>query len=124
MFRTRNLIAAACLAGAALPAVAQNLHVNDAAYVGIARCQGLIDSNDLQPQVDPTGINRFMDLQKAGRTSNVLDRADARRTDALRSAATANPDQKASLIAERDGVCAHWADIGANAPHSSLTGGN
>jgi hypothetical protein len=114
-------IAAACLAAAALPAAAQNLHVNDAAYVQIARCQGLIDSHDLQPMVDPTGINRFMELQKAGREQNILDRADNRRTNALREAATANDAQKAHLIAERDGPCADWSDMG-HAPRSSLTG--
>ena len=105
MSRANHLIAAACLAAAALPAAAQNLHVNDAAYVGIARCQGLIDSDALQPRVDPTGINRFMDLQKAGRTPNVLDRADASRTTAMHNATIAGPDEQAHLIAERDGPC-------------------
>jgi hypothetical protein len=106
----------------ALPATAQNLHVNDAAYVGIAHCQGLINSDALRPRVDPTGINRFMELQSAGRTPNVLDRATTERNVAERNAATAGADEKTRLIAERDGPCHRWSDMGANAPAGALTG--
>ena len=122
MSRANSLIAGFCLVAAALPAAAQNLHVNDAAYVGIARCQGLINSDALQPQVDPMGINRFMDLQSAGRTPNVADQAASNRAVAARDAQAAGPDEKALLIAERDGPCRRWARMGARAPAGALTG--
>jgi len=122
MSRVHALIAGACLMAAALPAAGQDLHVNDAAYVGIARCQGLINSDALQPPVDLTGINRFMDLQSAGRTGDVLDRATRAKDVAARNAATAGPDEKARLVAERDGPCRRWAHMGARAPAGALTG--
>jgi hypothetical protein len=122
MSRANSLIAGVFLAAAALPAAAQNLHVNDAAYVGIARCQGLINSDALQPQVDPAGINRFMNLQSAGRTPNVVDQATSSRTVATRAAQAAGPDEKALLIAERDGPCRRWSVMGARAPTGALTG--
>jgi hypothetical protein len=122
MSRTHALIVGACLIAAALPAAAQRLHVNDAAYVGIARCQGLINSDDLQPRIDPAGINRFMDLQSAGRTADVFDRATQAKDVAARNAATAGPDEKARLIAERDGPCRRWSHMGARAPAGALTG--
>lgn len=120
--RKSVLYAIAGLGALALPVAAQNLHVNDAAYIGIARCQGLIDSNALAPKVDPTGINRFMDLESAGRPDLVLDEATDARNRAGRDASTAGPDEKARLVAERDGPCRGWKRMGANAPGGALTG--
>ncbi|HEY7853159.1 MAG TPA: hypothetical protein VIB82_09305, partial [Caulobacteraceae bacterium] len=98
MPRTIPGLVLAGIAGLAAPALAQNLHVNDAAYVGIARCQGLINSDDLGPRVDPTGINRFMDLQSAGRPATIIDQARTARDNAAHQAATAGPDEKAKLL--------------------------
>ncbi|MGH7025034.1 MAG: hypothetical protein ACREEB_15795 [Caulobacteraceae bacterium] len=123
MSRVQAFIAGACLLAAAAPAAAQRLHVNDAAYVGIARCQGLVNSPDLHPRVDPTGINRFMDLESAGRSGNVLDRGRDAKNLAAHDAAVAGPDEKARLLAERDGPCRRWAHMGARAPGGALTGG-
>jgi hypothetical protein len=120
--RKSVLYAVAGLAALALPAAAQNLHVNDAAYVGIARCQGLYDSNELAPKVDPTGINRFMDLESSGRSAIVLDEAKDARDRAGRDVATAGPSEKARLVAERDGPCHRWRSMGAHAPGGALTG--
>jgi len=117
----KYLIIGAC-AVAATAATAQNLHVNDAAYVGIARCQGLINSDDLQPRVDPTGINRFMDLEGAGRQGTIIDQARDNRDKAAHDAAVAGPDEKAHLLAERDGPCRRWRRMGNHAPGAALTG--
>lgn len=114
--------AIAVLAALALPVAAQNLHVNDAAYVGIARCQGLINSDDLGPRHDPTGINRFMDLESAGRPALVIDQARDARDHASHQAATADPYEKGRLIAERDGPCRNWSHMGRRAPGGALTG--
>ena len=72
--------------------------------------------------MDPVGINHFMDLQSAGRPADVIDRATQAKDDAARNAATAGPDQKARLIAERDGPCRRWSRMGARAPADALTG--
>ncbi len=116
MSRANAVIVGACLIAAALPAAAQRLHVNDAAYVAIAHCQGLINSDDLQLRMDPTGINRFMDLQGAGRTGDIIDRATHAKDVAARNAATASSDEKARLMAERDEPCRRWAHMGVRAP--------
>jgi len=121
MNTVKTFAIAACVA-AASAATAQNLHVNDAAYVGIARCQGLVNSHDLAPPMDPTGINRFMDLETAGRIATVIDQAREARQKAEREAATGNDDQKARLESERNGPCRRWMHIGARAPGDSLTG--
>lgn len=122
MPRTIPGLVLAGIAGLAAPALAQNLHVNDAAYVGIARCQGLINSDDLGPRVDPTGINRFMDLQSAGRAATIIDQARTARDNAAHQAATAGPDEKAKLLTERDDQCRDWAHMGRHAPADALTG--
>ena len=120
--RNSVLYAIAGLGLVALPAAADRLHVNDAAYVGIGRCQGLINSDDLGPRRDPTGINRFMDLESAGRPATVIDQARDARDQASHQAATGDPYEKARLVAERDGPCRDWSHMGRRAPSGALTG--
>lgn len=121
MSRVKALLLGACLA-AASAAVAQPLHVNDIHYIVAARCQGLITSDELGPAPNPTGINRFMDIESGGRTSLALDQANDARERAKREAATADPDRRAQLVAERDGPCRFYAGMGFRAPAERLEG--
>lgn len=118
----KTAMVGAALVAAATAAYAQSLRVNDIHYIAAARCQGLITSSSLG-SIDPTGINRFMDLESAGRTPLVFDRASDARNTAKREAATAGADQRATLVSERDGPCQEWAHMGATATRGQLTGG-
>ena len=116
----KTMMVGAALA-AATGAYAQSLRVNDIHYIYAARCQGLITSSALGT-IDPTGINRFVDLESAGRTPLVSDQAADARNRAKREAATAGPEEKAKLVSERDGPCQEWASMGATAAAGQLTG--
>ena len=113
------ILGASVLAASTAPA--QSLRVNDIHFVQAAACQGLITSPDLPP-LDPTAINRFMDLESAGRPALILDRAENARQNARREAATASPDKRAYLIAQRDAIsCRRYVEMGAHARASRLS---
>jgi hypothetical protein len=101
---------ALALSGAAL---AHPPLVNDASYVAAARCFGLSTSHDLPP-FDAGPIGRFMAAQGAGRTASVTDQANDARDRARRDAATAGPDGRDHLMAERVAYpCRMYGRIGA-----------
>jgi len=113
------ILGASVLAASTSPA--QSLRVNDIHFVQAAACQGLFTSPDLPP-IDPTAINRFMDLESAGRPALILDRAETARQNARREAATASPDKRANLIAQRDAIsCRRYVEMGAHAPSGRLS---
>jgi len=123
-FRSTSMLGAMMLGASVLAAStspAQSLRVNDIHFVQAAACQGLINSPDLPP-IDPTAINRFMDLESAGRPALILDRAETARQNSRREAATASPDKRANLIAQRDAIsCRRYVEMGAHAPSGRLS---
>jgi hypothetical protein len=102
--------------GAAVFAFAAFAHpplVNDASYVAAARCFGLSTAPDLGP-FDAGPIGRFMAVQGAGRPDGVSVRADDARDRARRDAATAGPEGRDHLMAERVSYpCRMYGRIGA-----------
>ncbi|MEO9213617.1 MAG: hypothetical protein ABI242_10790 [Caulobacteraceae bacterium] len=110
-------LAAACLACATLTAgaaLAQGGRITDGQYFAAARCEGLMASASLGRQ-DVSGIKAMLDAQGAGRMPDVTERADEARRTAVRQAGHAGPEQKASLVAERDGACRAFAGGSATA---------
>jgi hypothetical protein len=121
-----DLILGASIVGASILAAstasAQTLHVNDAHFIQAAACQGLLTSPDLPP-IDPMAINRFMDIESAGRPASVLDQAATARDNARREAATGGAEKRADLIAQRDAPrCRRYVEMGAHAPAGRLSG--
>jgi hypothetical protein len=115
-----SILAASIFAASTAPA--RPLHVNDIHYIQAAACQGLITSPDLPP-MDPTAINRFMDIESGGRTQIALDQADTARQKAKRDAATAGPEKRADLIAQRESAsCRQYVSMGAHASAGRLSG--
>jgi hypothetical protein len=103
-------------------ALAQPLRVNDIHFIQAAACQGLITSPDLPP-MDITAINRFMDIESAGRPALILDQAATARQNARREAATASPEKRADLIAQRDAPsCRRYVAMGAHSSAARLNG--
>ena len=115
MFKTIIAIAALAATSGAMAAPAQ---MTDAQYLGAVRCQALMSSPALG-KTDTAGISAVIKAQSAGRVSQVFDRADDVRADALRQASHADASGRAALMAERNGVCQTWASNGVGLASTS-----
>lgn len=111
MLKSILIVAALTTATGVMASPAQ---LTDAQYLSAVRCQALMSSPALG-KVDVAGIDAVLRAQGAGRVSAVFDRADDVRSDALRQANHADASVRASLIAERSGVCQALAGNGASA---------
>ncbi|HEV2364665.1 MAG TPA: hypothetical protein VGS12_10780 [Caulobacteraceae bacterium] len=100
----KSVIVVAALAVGA-PAFAASSHLTDAQYMQAARCEALMSAPALGAG-DKTAIRALMRRESVGRTELAQDQADEMRRDAARAASHAGSYERASLIAERDGVCA------------------
>jgi|SRR5665213_871300 len=107
MSMLNGFIVAAALA-ASTTAVARPAQLTDTQYLAVARCRALIASPALGKQ-DTSAIDAEYKAQSLGRMPVALDRADEVQSDASRAARRAEGDQKARLIAERDGACQVFA---------------
>jgi hypothetical protein len=83
-------------------AVAGPQTFTDSQYIAAARCQALMSSSNLGA-VDAHDVDAVMKSEGASRSAEVADRAADARTVAQQAARHAN--NKAALIAERDGPC-------------------
>ncbi len=101
MLKIATIVAATLAASASAAAPAR---FTDLQFLRAARCEALITSPALGGG-DGTAIKAVLKAQRQGRVDYIYDRADQTRDDAARQARHAGPDQKASLIAERDTVC-------------------
>ena len=95
---------ALCAAVISTTALAQPARFSDAQYIAASRCEGLMASTTLGRQ-DLRGIQAVLKAQSGARSSEVYDRADEAREDALRVASHGGAYTKGALIAERDGAC-------------------
>jgi hypothetical protein len=102
-----GFIVVAALAASTV-AVAQPAQISDTQYLAVARCRALIASPALGKQ-DTSAIDSVLKAQGRARVSEVIDRADEVQSDASRAARRAEGEQKAKLVAERDGVCQVFA---------------
>lgn len=103
----RDFVVIASLAVAGSAAAAPT-HLSDVQYMQAARCQALVASPALG-KGDTTRIDALMKSEGASRIDYVHDKADEMRRQTTRLAADANPERRASLIAERDGPCAAFS---------------
>ena len=108
----RDFVVIASLAVAGSAAAAPT-HLSDVQYMQAARCQALVASPALG-KGDTTRIDALMKSEGASRIDYVHDKADEMRRQTTRLAADANPERRASLIAERDGACQAFASNGSN----------
>ncbi|HWA62642.1 MAG TPA: hypothetical protein VG939_14770 [Caulobacteraceae bacterium] len=99
----KALIVTASVA-AATAAFAGPQRLSDVQYMQLARCQALIGSTALGAQ-DTAAVDAAYKSQRISRDPFIYDRAEQIHDDTVRAAKRAGPDQKAHLIAERDGVC-------------------
>lgn len=101
----KTLIAAGTLAAALAPAAfAAPAHLSDSQYLSAVRCRALIASPNLG-KGDTHALDNLLQRESLGRVPAVADRADETRADASRDANHAGVQEKAQLIAERDGAC-------------------
>ena len=105
---TAAFIAAAVAASAAVPAFAQSDRLSDVEYLQAARCRGLVASEALGA-MDTASIDAFFAAQSKGRSTYIADKADQITADVKRAAKRAGTERKATLTAERAGVCARYA---------------
>ena len=94
------LVAAGCIAGSALAAD----RAPDTTFLHASRCAGLLQSAKLGPP-DGEAIKAYLKAQRRGRNPAVLDMGEKKQRDAGFEAGRADADQKAKLLAEREGVC-------------------
>ncbi|MGH6992614.1 MAG: hypothetical protein ACRED8_06260 [Caulobacteraceae bacterium] len=114
MFRPIIVIAAlAGMAASAAPALAATNQLSDTQYIEAARCQGIIDSHKLG-NGQAKAIDALMDRESAGRSELAEDMAQDARSTGSRLSQTAGPIEKASLVSERDGVCAAFTGTQAS----------
>jgi hypothetical protein len=113
MLKTLTLIAALA---AATAGVAASARLTDVQFLKAARCEALMTSPALGGG-DGAGIKAVVKAQRAGRVAYIYDKADQVREDAERQIRHAQAEQKASLIAERDGAC--QAFLGEAATHTA-----
>jgi hypothetical protein len=118
----KAVIIAAALA-AATAGVAAPARLSDVQYLKAARCEALITSPALGGG-DGAAIKALLKSQRQGRADYISEKADEVRAEADHQARRAGEEQKATLIAERDGACrALLGDTqtagGAAAPHTA-----
>jgi hypothetical protein len=101
IFKAFAIVAPLALSTAALAAPA---HMSDAQFIAASRCDGLMSSSALGRQ-DTHTIEARLKAESSARPSEVFDRADEARENALRDASHAGAYTKSQLIAERDGAC-------------------
>jgi hypothetical protein len=106
MLTLRHTVIVAALA-VSTTAAAQPSHLSDVQYMQAARCRALIASPSLGKE-DTSRIDGLLKAEGSSRVTYIADKADEMQRDAARMAAGASPERKASLIAERDGVCAAY----------------
>jgi len=104
------VVAAALAASAAVPmaAFAAPAHLTDGQYLAAVRCRALVASPALG-KGDTRALDSLLAAQRNGRVPAVFDRADETRADATREAGHAGVQERAQLVAERDGVCQAFA---------------
>ena len=122
MFKT--LIVAAALA-ATTAATASPAQMTDAQYLSAVRCQALMSSSILG-KGDTAAIDSVVRTQGGARISAVYVRAEDVRSQAENQIRHADATGRASLIAERNGVCQAWSSNGSSmaAMGSQPTGAN
>jgi len=103
-------LAVAALSASAVAAVAAPVHVDDAQVLAANRCLGLMSSHTLGTP-EAAALRQFIKDQSWGRVSFVYDQADALRDAAVRQAGRSDPDLRARLTAERDGVCHTFLEL-------------
>jgi hypothetical protein len=96
-----TLVAAAAAAVYTTASAEPPTRLSDAAYIAAARCEGLAQGAKL----DDSKVKVLMNQQDRGRLSDVLDRADQARADAVHQARRADGYTKQSVSAELDGAC-------------------
>ncbi|HWU14867.1 MAG TPA: hypothetical protein VN157_12770 [Caulobacter sp.] len=119
--RVLGLTLAAVLVASTAPAFAAD-RVSDSELVRASRCLGLAKAANLGAS-DPTALQAFVKVQGRGRDPLVQDRADAAERSAKSQAGKAKDALKASLIAERDGVCKALVQMSSTASASAPVGG-
>ena len=110
MFKT--LIVAAALA-ATTAATASPTQMTDAQYLSAVRCQSLMSSSVLGKN-DTAAIDSVVRTQSGARISAVYDRAEDVRSRTENQIRHADASGRASLIAERNGVCQAWSGNGSS----------
>jgi len=96
-------LAATLVVSVGAPALAAE-RISDGALLRASRCLGLAKAESLGA-VDASALEAFVKVQRRGREPLIRDRANTAEQTARNQAAKAEGDAKASLIAERDGVC-------------------
>ncbi|TCS17249.1 hypothetical protein EV278_1025 [Caulobacter sp. BK020] len=119
--RILGLTLAAVVAASTAPAFAAD-RVSDSELVRASRCLGLAKAANLGTS-DPTALQAFMKAQGRGRDPLVQDRVDAAERAAKSQAGKAKDTLRASLIAERDGVCKTLIQMSSNASAGAPGGG-
>ena len=122
MFKT--LIVAAALA-ATTAATASPAQMTDGQYLSAVRCQTLMSSSILG-KADTAAIDSIVRTQGGARISAVYDRAEDVHSQAESQIRHADATGRASLVAERNGVCQAWSGSSSSmaATGSQPTGAN
>jgi hypothetical protein len=97
-----TLILAASTAAPAFAATADR--ISDSDLVRASRCLGLAKAANLGV-VDAAALEAFVKTQRRGRDPGLRDRLDGAEKTAKSQSSSASGERKASLQAERDGVC-------------------
>jgi hypothetical protein len=100
----KAVIIAASLAASTAALAGSSDRLTDVQYMHLARCRALAASTQLGGG-DASAFDAALKSQRASRETYVFDRADQLAEDARMAARHAGPDQRAHLIAERDGAC-------------------
>jgi hypothetical protein len=95
------------LVSAAAPALAASDRWTDGQYLQANRCLALAQSSSLG-ELPAGDLAAQIKSQAFGRGSNVTDRGDSLRLEAMRQSKTKDEARKAVLLAERDGVCKNY----------------
>ena len=105
----RTAVALLALAATTISGVAfaQTNRLTDVEYLQVARCAGLAASQSLGA-MDTASIDSLLKAQRMGRAGYIIDQAQGVRAETERAANRAKPERKATLLAERAGVCAHY----------------
>jgi len=108
MHRLKIAFVAAVVASAAAPAFAAD-RLSDTDLLRASRCLGLGKAQALGA-VDTTALESFVKAQRRGRDPGLRNRSDSVEKAARSQASTADGERKATLQAERDGVCKAMID--------------
>lgn len=116
MTKFKTALASAAVAGFTLYAVgatARPAPVSDTAYFQAERCQALMSSAALGKQ-DTHGIDAFLRTQSGMRGEAAYELGMQAHDRAASEARSAGGDEKARLIAERDGACRSTAALSSS----------